>query len=408
LNLGQEQIHPFYAGRSILNLPASVCGWLGAPGLGAEPLAFDVHASLDSRYTRVIVVLMDALAYTRLKRWMEDGTVPIWQELARRGLIAPITSITPSTTSAGLTTLWTGRSAAEHGITGYEMWMKEYGIVVNTILQMPITFKSDLGALERTGFEPEKFLRFKTLGTHLKEYGIKTYALQHRSIAHSGLSRMLLKDADVNSFSTPADLWVNLRHLLESRLDERLFAWVYWGEVDFFGHFYGPDDERTAAEFAIFSQAMRTLFLDPLSQAARRDTLLILTADHGHLVTQPDDHYDLRRHPNLTRRLHLLPTGENRLAYLYIKPGQTEAVREVIERTWPGQFCLIESAYAVETGLFGGGEMHPDLLDRVGDLIVVGLGNAYLWWANKENVMIGRHGALHADEMLVPFLAAPL
>jgi predicted AlkP superfamily pyrophosphatase or phosphodiesterase len=393
-------------GRSILNLPASICGWLGASGLGAEPLAEDLRSFLNDSYKRVIVVLMDALAYTRLQRWMEDGTASIWRELAGRGLFAPITSITPSTTSAGLTTLWTGRSAAEHGITGYEMWMKEYGIVANTILQMPITFKSDLGALERTGFQPEKFLHAKTLGTHLKEQGIKTYALQQRSIAHSGLSRMLLKDVEVNAFSTPADLWVNARQLVESRLDERFYAWVYWGEVDFFGHFYGPDDERTAAEFAIFSQAMRQLFLDQLSATARRDTLLILTADHGHLVTKPDDHYDLRRHPNLTRRLHILPTGENRLAYLYIKPGQTEAVRETIQRTWPNQFSLIDAAYAVEKGLFGIGEIHPDLLDRIGDLIVVGLDSAYLWWADKENVMIGRHGGLHPDEMLVPFLAA--
>jgi hypothetical protein len=135
---------------------------------------------------------------------------------------------------------------------------------------------------------------------------------------------------------------------------------------------------------------------------------LILTADHGQIDTPPDPYYDLRSHPNLLRRLHILPTGENRLAYLYIRPGQTEAVREYLERTWPNQFILVDSAYAAEAGLFGPGPHHPALLDRTGDIIAIARGGAYLWWHAKENLLMGRHGGLHPDEMLVPFLAARL
>ena len=69
----------------------------------------------------------------------------------------------------------------------------------------------------------------------------------------------------VQAFSTPSDLWVNARHLIETRPDERLYAWVYWGELDHLSHFYGPDDERTVAEFASFSTAFERLFLARLS-----------------------------------------------------------------------------------------------------------------------------------------------
>lgn len=31
-----------------------------------------------------------------------------------------------------------------------------------------------------------------------------------------------------------------------------------------------------------------------------------------------------------------------------------------------------------------------------------------MWWSEKENLLIGRHGGLSADEMLVPFLAVRL
>jgi hypothetical protein len=85
-----------------------------------------------------------------------------------------------------------------------------------------------------------------------------------------------------------------------------------------------------------------------------------------------------------------------------------EAVREYIERTWPNQFAVVDPLYAASAGLFGPGEQHPRLAERVGDLLLIARGQAYLWWEHTENHMHGRHGGLHPEEMLVPFLAAPL
>ena len=173
-------------------------------------------------------------------------------------------------------------------------------------------------------------------------------------------------------------------------------------------HNYGPDDERTIGEFATFSSAFGELFLSQLIPSARKDTLLILLADHGQIVSQPDAYFDLSNHPDLVRRLHIMPTGENRLLSLFPRPGQTEALREYIDRAWPGQFMCLDASIAVECGLFGPGEPHPGLYDRLGDLIVISLGESYLWWSSKADHLLGRHGGLSADEMLVPFLAVEL
>jgi hypothetical protein len=412
LDLGDKAVYPAYQGYSILNIPASLCHFLGILAMGqktgAGSLGPEILSPLESDYQRVILVLMDALAFHRLERWMQDGTAPIWKQLSRDGLLSPLTSIVPSTTSAALTSLWTGRPAAAHGITGYEMWLKEYGVVANTILHTPSAFQNDADGLERAGFKAEEFLSTPTLGPHLTSQGVKPYILMHKSIAHSGLSRMLFQGTDFQAFYSAADLWINLRYLLDSKPGEKLYAWVYWSEVDHFGHIYGPDDERTAAEFSNFSLAFERLFLSHLSPAARHKTLLILTADHGQITTPSNPHYELRNHPNFLRRLHMYPTGENRLAYLYVRPGQYEAVREYIERVWPNQFILLESAYALEKGLFGPGDVHVSLFDRLGDLCILARQDAYLWWAAKDNPLAGRHGGMSSDEMLVPFLAVPL
>jgi hypothetical protein len=408
LILESNFIHPDYHGRSILNLTSGICYWLGAPSLGATPLSPELLFPDSADLRRVILVMVDALALHRLKRWMADGTAPVWSRLAEQGQLAALTSITPSTTSSALTSLWTGKSPAEHGIVGYELWLKEYGVVSNMILHTPITFENDTGSLARAGFKPEQFLGLPTLGTHLSEHGVRSYALQHRSIIRSGLSQMFFKDVAAHGFLTSAELWVNLRHLVESNPHQKQYFWVYTGQIDHFSHFYHPDDERTAAEFAEFSRAFEQRFLDQLSPANRKDTLVLLTADHGMIATQKSARYDLRNHPELSHQLHILPTGENRLMYLFVKPGKEDSVRAYFEQTWPDQFTFLDPAEAVTKGLFSPGTLHPLLADRLGDLIVAARNDAYLWWADKENLLVGRHGGLSEQEMIVPLLSVVL
>ncbi|MEA3351843.1 MAG: alkaline phosphatase family protein, partial [Chloroflexota bacterium] len=320
LNLGENIIYPKYADQSILNIPDSICRWLKIPTLGAGPLCPEILAPVEASgdIRRLILILMDGLSLHRFQRWIKTDTPSVWNRLARRGLLAPLTSISPSTTTAAITSLWTGQSPAAHGIVGYEVWLKEYGIVANMILHSPMTFREGVGSLEKAGFDPEEFMALPTLGPHLRSHGVTPYAFQHYSIARSGLSQMFIRDTEIYPFSTPADLWISVRELLENKPNERIYAWTYWGAVDGLSHHHCPDDERTAAEFAHFSAAFEHFFLDRINAEAKKDTLVILTADHGQIYTPAkSDYLILKNHQKLNKMLHLRPSGENRLAYLF-------------------------------------------------------------------------------------------
>lgn len=399
---------PSYDGFGLANLTPSISRWLGGPSLPAPVFSETILNEFAPGYKRVVLLLVDALGYNQLLRLMEQGQADFWQRNLDKGKLIPLTSISPSTTASALTTIWTGSTPNQHGIIGYEMWVKSLGMVINTILHTPITFAGDVGGLARAGFDPATFLGMPPVGEQFANRGIETHAFVPASIANSGLSRMHHIGSQLHGYAAESDLLANLRDLLNSRPNNRKFVYAYWSLVDSLMHHYGTYNERVTEQFKSFSEAFERILLNQLEPWAREDTLILLTADHGSLETPYHAEFELRTHPELANMLVMQPTCEGRLPFLYVKPGQIDAVRQYFEHAWPGQFSVISRQEALESGLLGLGTPHVDLENRMGDLVVIPHDNAYLWWANKANIMLGRHGGLHPDEMLIPLYTLPL
>jgi hypothetical protein len=410
INAGPNVIYPHYERQSLVSLPASICHWLGAPGFGAPPLADEILNAMGGPFKHVILLVVDGLGLKQLQQFIlpqtnkpATGRFSFWTRLMAEAVLAPISSVAPSTTASALTTLWTGQPPAVHGIMGYEVFLKEYGLIANMLTHAPASFVNDFGGLKRAGFNPETFIPVPTIGPHLAQAGIPTYALQHAAIARSGLSTMLFPAVNVVPFRSPSDLWVTLPALLESHENETNYTYIYWGELDELSHKFGPLDRRVELEFTLFSYLLDG-FISELRKRARGDTLFLITADHGHLHTPAASSLETRYHPGFTAGLHMLPSGESRLAYLYAKPGREAQLLEYVQQAWPDKFVIVPSASAINAGLFGQGQLHPDLAERVGDFLLIAQDTAYLWWQERENPLLGRHGGMTPTEMIVPLL----
>ena len=408
LPLEDGMLLPFYDGLSLVNIPGAVTHLLDVPPFGKPALDHAILSQLGGPYEKVILLLSDALGYHQLDRMMQSDANLVWAKYADRAVFSMLTSVCPSTTASALTTLWTGEGPAAHGIIGYEMWAKEFGMVINNIRHSPASARSGAGELAKSGFDPHAFLDMPLLGVHLRENGVIPTTFIHSSIAHSGLSVMQMEDVDVQTYVDEADLSVSLAEFVDSRHGIREYIYVYYSDVDTLMHRYNAENQRVSLQFKAFSAMFEEAFINGLSEAVANDTLLILTADHGSIATAKHPRYDLANVPELLDCLVMQPTCENRLAFLYIKPGKVQMVKDIIERTWPEEFVLMPPEVALESGLFGKGPFKPNVLERLGDLVVIARGDAYLWWAPKPNPLEGRHGGLSEGEMLVPFYALPL
>jgi len=408
LSLEEDMVLPYYDGLSLVNIPATVCRLLDVPDFGSPPIDETILSSFSKSYKKVVLLMVDALGTHLFDQMRQPERDLLWGKYIDRAVYSPITSVCPSTTASALTTLWTGETPAAHGIIGYEMWTKEFGMVMNNINHSAASSFGDTGGLMRSGFDPHTFMNKPLLGTHLVQHDVIPTTYIHSSIAHSGLSMMQMDDVKIQTYVDEADLCVSLAQHLNSRQGAREYIYVYYSDVDTLMHRYNAQDERVSLQFEAFSSLFERAFLNKLSFTAAKETLLILIADHGSKATPHYSKYELNRHPDLTDCLVMQPTCENRLAFLYIKPGKVQTVRDYFKRIWPEDFVLIDSDIALNSGLFGEGPFHPQARERMGDLIVVAKGDAYLWWVPKPNHMAGRHGGLSDEEMLVPFYALPL
>jgi hypothetical protein len=411
LPAGKGLIYPDYVGRNLSNLPGSICRWLGIPPLGSAGLASQYHARFSGTFEKVVFFLIDGAGLCFLERCLGDGDLageaPIWNRLSDRGEVHALTSTCPSTTSSALTSLWTGCTPAEHGVIGYEMWLKEFGMVVNMVNHSPSALPGDPGSLRRAGFRPESFLPVPTLGSHFALNGVDTRVFQHHTLTHSGLSTMLMEGVDIYPYLTLADLWISLKDLLENWQKGSLFTYVYWSDFDLLQHRFSSSNRRTEYEFIQLSRQLGD-FISGLSAGSLRNTLFIFAADHGQIPTPQSANRELARHPEFKKCLAMQPTCENRLAFLYLRRGMEQDLRDYIRATWKEDYLLISSAETICAGLFGTGNAHPFLTERVGDLVAISRNQAYWWWSNRENRQVSRHGGLSPEEMLVPLLICSL
>lgn len=399
---------PHYDGLSIANLPATIAALLGSNLPGAlPPLPRELWDDWLPELRRVVLVVVDALGLRLLQGAWAAGDGHPFSRLAEAGRLVPLTSVLPSTTDAALISLRSGRPPAEHGWLAYEMYLRELGIASNAIVLRPV-WGGGSDMLLDWGLDPEEMVTVPTLPQRLAADGIESRGVLAAYLRKSGFSQMLYRGtAEVRGHAQASDLWVQLRHVLAETRGQPAFISAYWGGLDNVAHIYGPDSDSWRAEFRSTSHLLEHEFLALLPEEDREGTLLLLTADHGqiyvpeeHIVTADEDR-------ELSRHLLVPIMGESRAAFVHPRPGHAGAIRSYLEDAFPGWFAVVDSAQALDAGLMGL-PVTDEAYARAGELLVLGRGDHALQRSKPGISLLGRHGGLSPEEMLVPLIGTRL
>jgi hypothetical protein len=398
---------PSYDGFGISNLPSTVASLLDAGTIALPTLNGDI-VDIGSKYSSVVVILVDALGWKLVKKCRNESRQ--LEALVDMFQPKPITTAFPSTTSTVLTTLNTGYSPAEHGVVGYSMYIKELGFVGNMLDFKIINAPRDESIFEK-GILPADFLGLPTVYQTLAQRGVESYVLTRNYIMNSGLSRMTHAGAGSLGYVDVGDMFVILRKLLERNEGLPRYVFVYWPSVDTASHTFGPWGEETAAEVRSFFFSLQEELLSKLSKRAKEGCSLLITADHGHSQIEEGGVFDASTDSKLMDMLMIPPTGDSRASFLHVKKGVEEDVRRYLSTKFGSSFYVTDIQEAVKKGLFGRATLRKGLLERLGDLLVLpeqGKAIFYPFRHERDYTQRGAHAGLTEDELFVPLFWVPL
>lgn len=401
---------PSYDGAGLANVPGTVLSLLGARDAADIPPLRDLDAALAEGVRQVVVILADGLGSAQLERLRIAGDVPFIASVldrarARNGAqLIDGTSVFPSTTAAAITTLNTARTPQEHGNLAYFCWLEEFGQVTQMLRWGPANVRRG-SYFDDPALDPVRYRQVPSLHARLRERGARSYVIEPEVFRHEAMTRMHASEAEYRGYVLPSTLGVRVRQLLDERPwgTQPAYVYAYWPGIDTAGHLYGPHGPEHAAEAALLDRDLERA----LAKGGRGDTLVILTADHGHAAVEPARLVDLYADEQLRTLLRVPLAGEPRLAFLHT--DRPDDVRRHIERRWSEAFLLIDREEAIAEGLFGRGDAAV-VRRRVGDILAMTRGDRAATIVVVEGSTgvashRGAHGGLSADEMRIPILA---
>lgn len=410
-----EFIYPSYEKHCFSNIPSTILEFFdiktGRPTLPPEIYKNRVEYE-DCK--KIVLLLIDGYGYNQWLKYHKK--YEFFKKLSQKGAVSPITTVFPSTTAATLTTINTGLTPQEHALLEWHVYFKEIDMIINTLPFTPLGEKGQ-DRLFEMGVNPAILYNGNTIYQTLKDQSVRSYTFIKASYAHSCYSKIVHKGSTITPFFTYSDMFARLRKLVKEEKGPAYF-YVYLDNLDAIGHIYGPHTTEYFAELSALSHSIKRELLKKIDRKEAKQTLLLVTSDHGQVNISPEDTIYLNEFQKITyafkrskRRKPILPTGGARDVFLHIRPAKLEETYNFLSEKLKRKAKIMKTDEATEIGLFGIGEPIKRFFERVGDLLILPYNNHTVWYEHikgRKIYSLGYHGGLSEDEMFVPFAITEL
>jgi hypothetical protein len=399
-------VFPAYEGGSFADIPYSALSLLSSDFDNTLPAR--VFEGVDTAVDHVVLLVIDGLGWDQFRR--DRAEAPFLDRLVERGTVSPLTSIYPSETAAAITSVNTGVTPIEHGLLGWHAYLSEVNESVYTL-----PFETRAGeAVDEIHPEADGSLLFEADPVYpdADAAGIDTHVLQPTSTAGSTYSRRLFAEATGQTYGTLPSFGVALRqHLTET--SGPAYTYAYLPHVDTVAHEVGTDADHYDATISTIGHVLERALVRQFDSTVAERTLLMVTADHGHLNTGPSTRVRLDRDlGGISDHLErgpdgapIPPQGGPRNLQFHVREGEVEHLRERLETAMPCR--TFRRAEYQARGLFGPGDPSAAFERRAPDLVAVHLDSAV--WDDPEGLQhVGVHGGMSRSEMLIPLATCRL
>ena len=353
---------------SIVNLISSILKYFGAEY--NHSTLKEVDELLEEQCRNVVVLLLDGMGVDSLLYHLDD------KGFFRRNMIKEYSTVFPPTTTAAITTMECGLTPNEHGWLGWSLYFSELDRIVDIF----------------TNMEKDKELQ-------AADYNVAKRFMPYQSVYEKIMAAGKGDAYSVSQFgSNRIDTFDELTCEIERLCSDprRKYINGYWNNPDHLMHEYGCYSSMVSENIKELEHKIEDM-CQRLS-----DTLVIITADHGHTST---DYYVLSDYPKLFSMLKRSISIEPRATAFHIKDGYIDDFPEEFHKNFGDDFLLYSKEEVIEKKLFGTGKMHPKFIEFIGDYMAIAIKDKGLEYTRSSMQFVSHHAGLTAKEMIIPLIA---
>ncbi|NYG57875.1 hypothetical protein BJ980_000798 [Nocardioides daedukensis] len=368
---GAALVEPAYSVRSLADVVPAVASALGSP-LGSVPSDLELPSAEG-----YVVFLIDGLGQQLLQRYAHAA--PYLSELTSR----PGTAGVPSTTATSLTSLGTGLAPGQHGLVGFTARIPGTDRLLNHL------------DWDRS-VDPVEWQPNDTAFAQLQRAGVQVTSVNKRAFEDSGLTRAAHRGAD---YVGADKIGERLAGAIAAAGRGPSLTYLYDSDLDWTGHKFGVASTAWLQQLAMIDAEA-----EQLRESLPSSVRLVVVADHGMVDVPMTSRVDVDEQTHLRDGVALMG-GEARFRHLYCRPG---AVEDVVA-TWRSELGdraeVLTRDEVIGKGWFGP-VAHP-VRSRLGDVMIACRGDNAIVSTRDfgyENTLVGMHGSLTADEMMIPII----
>lgn len=366
-------LEPAYGERSLGDVVPAVGAALGLP-IPEAPTGLVLPEA-----PAYVVFLVDGLGARLLERYAHAA--PFLAGLLAEQ--APATAGVPSTTATSLTSLGTGLPPGTHGLVGFTSRVPGTDRLLNALF-----WDKEVDPL---AWQPHD-----TAFTRLRALGASVTVVNKREFRGSGLTVAAHRGADYLGADKVGE---RLAAAVATSAEPCSLTYLYDGDLDWTGHRYGVASSPWLQQLSMIDAEAEQL-RETLPPSVR----LLVVADHGMVDSPVSSRIDVDERTELRDGVALLG-GEARFRHLYCQRGAVEDVVATWTESLGERALVLSREQAIARGWFG--PVDPSVRPRLGDVLVACQGDTAILSSADfpyEATLVGLHGSLTPDEMLIPLL----
>ncbi|MCD6176952.1 MAG: alkaline phosphatase family protein [Candidatus Cloacimonetes bacterium] len=385
-------IYPDYK-NSIVNLISSILETYDVTN-NHPPLK-----QLDTKTLRIkkniIFFILDGFGMNLLNKFANST------KFLNKNLVSPITSVFPSTTSAAITSIISGKTPWEHGAIGWTLYFKEFAKNIDYLPNWDsITYKTQnakkYNVIDYVGADN---IFNKISG---RNPDVQQFYLTHDELSQSTNVIRNSGTAKIIPYSDNNHLYKTINELIKTKKEGRKLIFVYSSSPDKIEHRHGVYSDEVKNFIVEADSALKNLS----SQLAGTNTTILITADHG--LIDINNYYYTNEDEKLYDSM-IMPTfPEPRFLSFFVKKHKMEQFEEAFKK-YEDKFLLFTRSEFLKHKFLGFGKMHPKIDDFIGDYLAIAISDSamksiYMQNGKWKKEFLAHHAGLTEDEMLVPLI----